>query len=64
MLCEAHFQIGLRHLAEGDRDGARDHFQKCVQTRVFIYWDYVWARAFLDRLKGDSRWPDWIRRRK
>jgi hypothetical protein len=37
MLCEAHFLAGLRHLAEEDRDGARDHFRKCVETRVFIY---------------------------
>jgi hypothetical protein len=63
MLCEAHFQIGLRHLAENDRDGAREHFRKCVDTRVFIYWDYVWARAFLDRLERDRRWPEWIGRR-
>jgi tetratricopeptide (TPR) repeat protein len=64
MLCEAHFQIALRHLAEDDRDGARDHFQKCVDTRVFIYWDYVWARAFLDRLNSDPRWPKWIGRQR
>jgi hypothetical protein len=57
MLCEAHFLAGLRHLAAEDRDGARDHFQKCVETRVFIYWDYKWARAFRDRLKNDRTWP-------
>jgi tetratricopeptide (TPR) repeat protein len=56
-LCEAHFQIGLRHLAEGDRDGAREHFQKCDETHVFLYWDHKWARAFRDRLKQGSSWP-------
>src|SRR5262245_14355457 len=35
--CEAHFFIGLTVLADGDRAGARDHFQKAVATRVFIY---------------------------
>jgi tetratricopeptide (TPR) repeat protein len=63
-LCEAHFVIGLRHLSEGDRDGAREHFEKCVDTRVFIYWDYMWARAFRDRLKKDPTWPTWIPRQK
>jgi hypothetical protein len=62
-LCEAHFSIGLRHLSEGDRDGARRHFQKCADTRVFIYWDHRWARAFLERLK-DPAWPRWIEPRK
>jgi tetratricopeptide (TPR) repeat protein len=62
MLCEAHFQIGLRHLAEGDRDGARDHFQKCDETRVFLYWDHKWARAFRDRLAQDRTWPQWVKK--
>jgi tetratricopeptide (TPR) repeat protein len=63
MLCEAHFQIGLRHLAEGDRRGAQDHFQKCDETGVFLYWDHKWARAFRDRLAQDRThtWPKWIK---
>jgi tetratricopeptide (TPR) repeat protein len=56
-LCEAHFQIGLRHLAERDRDGALEHFQECDKTGVFLYWDHKWARAFRDRLKQDRTWP-------
>jgi tetratricopeptide (TPR) repeat protein len=59
-LCEAHFLIGLRLLSEGDRVGAREHFQKCCDTRIFIYWDYTWARAFLKRLELDPAWPPWI----
>jgi hypothetical protein len=59
-LCEAHFVIGLSRLCEGDRAGARLHFQKCTKTRVFIYWDYVWGRAFLERLQKDRTWPPWI----
>jgi serine/threonine-protein kinase len=58
--CEAHFLIGLRHLAEGDRPGARTHFRRSADTRVFIYWDYMWARAFLARLEQDPDWPPWI----
>jgi hypothetical protein len=58
--CEAHFVIGLRHLSAGDRAGARVHFQKCAATRMFIYWDYMWARALLKRLEEDRTWPPWI----
>jgi tetratricopeptide (TPR) repeat protein len=63
MLCEAHFQIGLRHLADRDRPGARHHFEKCSGTRVFLYWDHKWARAFLGRLE-EPGWPPWIGRPK
>ncbi len=59
-LCEAHFAIGMRHLCDGDRPGARDHFRKSIETRVFIYWDDKWARAFLDRMARDATWPAWI----
>jgi tetratricopeptide (TPR) repeat protein len=60
-LSEAHFAIGLHCLAEGDREGAKEHFRKCVAARVFFYWDYLWARAFLERLEEkDSTWPPWM----
>ncbi len=62
-LCEAHFAIGLRRLCQGDRAAARAHFRKCAETRVFIFWDYVWARAFLKRLE-DPTWPLWIPHKK
>jgi serine/threonine protein kinase/tetratricopeptide (TPR) repeat protein len=29
-----HYQLALRRLADGDRDGAKDHFQKAVDTHV------------------------------
>jgi tRNA A-37 threonylcarbamoyl transferase component Bud32/tetratricopeptide (TPR) repeat protein len=63
-LSDAHFVIGLRHLADGDRKGATAHFRQCADTRVFIYWDHMWARAFLKRLEDDSAWPPWIPPRK
>jgi serine/threonine protein kinase len=59
-LCEAQFQIGLWHLADGDRAGAREHFRKCDESRVFIYWEYEWARAWLQRLEEGCTWPPWI----
>src|SRR5262249_13819145 len=59
-LSEAHFAIGLRHLCDGDRVAARAHFRKCVEARVFIFWDHIWGRAFLKRLEENPTWPPWI----
>jgi tetratricopeptide (TPR) repeat protein len=56
-LSAAHFLISVRHLARGDRDGAREHFRKCEKTRVFDSWEYPWARAFRERLEKDRTWP-------
>ena len=36
-LCNAHFTIALKRLSEGDRAGAREHFEACLATRVFNY---------------------------
>jgi serine/threonine protein kinase/tetratricopeptide (TPR) repeat protein len=58
--CEAHFSIALHRLAEGDRAEAREQLRKCLQTHMFIFWDYAWARAFLKRLEKDPAWPPWI----
>jgi len=59
-LCEAHFEIGLWRLSIGDRAGARDHWRKCVATRAFENWAWLWARAFLTRMERDRAWPPWI----
>jgi hypothetical protein len=60
MQCEAHFLIALHDLADRDRAAARSHFRKCADTRAFIYWDWIWARAFLKRMDEDPTWPPWI----
>ena len=62
--CEYHFFIGMARLADGDRDGARLHFRRAVQTRVVWYVDYTWSLAFLSRMDADPDWPRWIPRRK
>ena len=41
---------------EGDRAGARDHFQKTLDTKIFTHNVYPYARAFLARLKQDATW--------
>jgi hypothetical protein len=57
---DAHLMIGLWRIAEGDRAAARDHFQKCVGTRVINSWEWPWVRAFLARMEKDHAWPEWI----
>jgi hypothetical protein len=59
-LCEAHWDIGLWRLSAGDRAGARDHWRQCVATRAFEDWEWLWARAFLNRMQKDPAWPPWV----
>ena len=60
LLNQAHFYIALTRLADGDRDGAREHFQKSVATKCFYPPNYHYSRAFLARMK-DPTWPRWIK---
>ena len=55
-----HYQNGLFRLAEGDRAGARDHFQKAVGTRALWIYPWAWNKMLLSRLEGDDKWPPWI----
>lgn len=59
-LCDAHYYIGLRELADGHREKAGDHFNKAVETGGFYNGEYYWARAFLSRMQKDPNWPSWI----
>jgi tetratricopeptide (TPR) repeat protein len=59
-LCEAHFYIALKHLADGDRAAAREHFRQCVATPVVTFVEHRWSRAFLRRMDADLSWPAWI----
>jgi hypothetical protein len=63
-LCEGNFFIGVRLLAEGDRAGARRHFEASVATRVLEFMEYEWSRAFLACMEHDPTWPPWIPIRK
>jgi predicted Zn-dependent protease len=55
-----HYELGLFRLAEGDRAGARGHFQKAVATRAVWAYDWAWSRMFLQRLEKAPTWPPWI----
>jgi tetratricopeptide (TPR) repeat protein len=58
--CNAHFDIALTHLAEGDRTGAREHFAKSAAIRLGLNPNTGWSRTFLVRMDQDPNWPPWI----
>ena len=60
-LCGAHCAVAFRRLADGDLDGARDHFRACLNTRVFMYFPYQLSQAMLRRMEKDRAWPPWIK---
>jgi hypothetical protein len=57
---EAHYEIAITRLAEGDRVGAREHFLKATQDRLIMRYTCDWSRSFLARLDKDPAWPPWI----
>lgn len=57
---KAHLAIGLRHLSFGQRDIARDHFQRAVDRRMNYEFSTAIARALLTQLERSPSWPAWI----
>jgi serine/threonine protein kinase/tetratricopeptide (TPR) repeat protein len=53
----AHYFVGLTHLAKGNRPAAREHFRKVVQTGAFSFDHYELSWAMLGRLEQSRRWP-------
>jgi serine/threonine protein kinase len=60
--CLAHYYIAMSKLAKGDREGAKEHFNKVIKTRAFFWGPYDMSWVFLSRLK-DPTWPPWIPKR-
>jgi tRNA A-37 threonylcarbamoyl transferase component Bud32 len=58
--CNAHFFIAMSLLAQGDKQGAREHFRRCVDTGAFDFDAYDWSRTFLARMARESDWPRWL----
>ena len=56
----AHYYIGIRRLADGDRAGAREHFEKSAASPVFHWGPVNRSRAFAARLARDPEWPSWL----
>jgi hypothetical protein len=58
--CLAHYYIAMNKLTEGDREGAKEHFNKVIKTRAFLWGPYDMSWVFLSRLEKPSTWPPWI----
>jgi tetratricopeptide (TPR) repeat protein len=58
--CVAHYCVAMTKLADGDREGAKEHFDKAVKTRATGWGPYDMSWVFLDRLTKDPTWPPWI----
>ncbi|HVS38258.1 MAG TPA: hypothetical protein VMS17_22060 [Gemmataceae bacterium] len=56
----SHYFVALTELADGNRDGAHEHFRKAVElgTLEQTTTDLCWL--FLDRMERDPAWPPWI----
>jgi serine/threonine protein kinase len=60
--CLAHHYIAMTHLADGDRIGAKKHFDQVVETRATLWGTYDMSWVFLSRLEKDPTWPPWIQK--
>jgi hypothetical protein len=56
----SHYIVGLVRLSDGDRMGAKEHFQKVLDTKFYANVGYPYVRAYLARLNRDREWPKWI----
>ena len=54
------YAMGLKCIACGDRNGARQHFEACLQIPALESPGRSWTRAYLARMDRDPNWPDWI----
>lgn len=54
-LCEAYFYLGQKYLLDGDREQAREFFDKAYRQDVKPYSEYVLARHELERLGGPPK---------
>ena len=62
-LSNAHISIALSALADGDREKARRHLQRCLDTRYFAALPYSLSLSLLARMSQDPAWPPWIKLR-
>jgi hypothetical protein len=57
---EVYWIIGLRKLAQGNREGAKASFNKIASSPMYFWSSVLWARAFAERIDKDPNWPDWL----
>lgn len=54
---EAHFYEGTRRMRQGDVVGARDHFQRVLDTHMVSFFEYEMARGLLHTATKESGGP-------
>jgi hypothetical protein len=60
LLSEAHFLVGLNHLASNERPRALAHFAASIETGCIDHWLRHYARGILHRLRENPEWPPTI----
>ena len=50
-ICESCYYAGMKHLLDGDKEGAADFFQKCLDTGATSYSEFSSASVELRALK-------------
>jgi hypothetical protein len=58
--CLAHYFVAMTKLAEGDRKGAQEHFDKVINSRAYFWGIYDSSWVYRARLAKDPNWPPWI----
>lgn len=61
--CMAHFSIGMKSLALGEREKAKEHFRRTIATRQIGWYNCNLAKGYLMRMEQNPNWPDWIQAR-
>jgi tetratricopeptide (TPR) repeat protein len=51
--CEAFFYVGYHYLLQGDKQKAREYFQRSFDTKVYGYYEYIGARARLEEMERE-----------
>lgn len=59
-ICDAEFFIGLKELARGNREKARQHLSNAVNSGVFFLFAHQMSHGILAQLNHDPTWPSWI----
>jgi tetratricopeptide (TPR) repeat protein len=60
MECNGYHSIGLRHLVEGERHGAKTLFRSSADTLSVGASAWHYSVTFLTRMERDAQWPRWI----
>jgi hypothetical protein len=57
-LCFARYVVGVSHLAKGDQESAKKHFEAVRETGRIGWGAFAGAKVFLKRLEENPNWPE------